>query len=97
MLNDEAIFSVQASTLSSSRTFTQNCGSISIWGVGVVICRGLQPLRITGNSKRITALPFEIRKCRPAETFRETLQICTLAPVGGGLLLTGVLMGFAVN
>ncbi len=75
MLNDEAIFSVQASTLSSSRTFTQNCGSISIWGVGVVSCRGLQPLIITSDRKRITALPFEIRRCCPAETFCETSSV----------------------
>ena len=74
-VNGEGVFSVQAVTLSWSKTLTQNCGSISIWGVGVVICRGLQPLRITSDSKRITAFPFEIRKCRPAETFRETFSM----------------------
>jgi len=42
-------------------------------------------------------LPFEIRKFRTVETFRESLQICTFAPVGRGLRLTGALMGFAVN
>jgi len=48
---------------------------MSIWGVGVVSCRGLQPLRITSDRKRVTALPLGIRKCRPAETFRETFSV----------------------
>ena len=38
----------------SSKTLTQNCGSISICGVGLVSCRPLQPPRVIRQSKRGT-------------------------------------------
>ena len=69
-LNGETVCNVQAVTLSSSNTLTQNSGSISIWTVGVVSWRLLQPLRIRSTSKRMAFLPLDNPRLCTRETFR---------------------------